>query len=408
MSAPRASRWRTPDAPPHARDRRAASRILPALLIAAMAEGGTARAQNVIYVDTYFGAPVLHSMHPDGSGALVDSLPAGTLPEGLAFSRTLGALALGNSAWAGGTLQTFALSLAPERLVLAGLSCARGVAVDDRTGHIFWTTSKIDSSAHIERVDPAGTNHVTVLDLGSGANPRGIAIDPSGRMFYADFDRGHVYAANLDGSSPLTFPTNLSLAGPWGVALDTVQKHVYWCNYTAGSIMSANYDGSGAITVYAGLQNPTYLALDLSTATVYWVEAGGTTPRVRSGPMAGSVPAAASYPIHGYGGIVFVPANGLTSVGAVPIAAIALGEAMPNPLVHTGRIDFALPVATRIRLTLTDVQGRKVTTLAEGEWPAGRHSVPLGTDAAPLEPGVYFVRLEAASGRWTRRIVALR
>jgi hypothetical protein len=43
-----------------------------------------------------------------------------------------------------------------------------------------------------------------------------------------------------------------------------------------------------------------------------------------------------------------------------------------------------------VRVDLYSVEGRRVATLAEGEFPAGRHEIPWTPNVAP---GVYFARL---------------
>ena len=78
-----------------------------------------------------------------------------------------------------------------------------------------------------------------------------------------------------------------------------------------------------------------------------------------------------------------------------PHAPTLVLTASPNP--SRGRIAFAftLPAAGRARLTVVDVAGRIVATLADGPFDAGEHQARW-TGAAPA--GVYFARLEAPGG----------
>jgi hypothetical protein len=79
---------------------------------------------------------------------------------------------------------------------------------------------------------------------------------------------------------------------------------------------------------------------------------------------------------------------------------LELSAAAPNPFHRSTRIDYALPSAGRVRLTVHDLQGRRVATLAEGDAPAGRYSVIWDGRIAgggSAHAGVYFVRL-AVSG----------
>jgi flagellar hook assembly protein FlgD len=63
-----------------------------------------------------------------------------------------------------------------------------------------------------------------------------------------------------------------------------------------------------------------------------------------------------------------------------------------------------------MRLTLHDLTGARVRTLAEGVQPAGPGRVHWdGRDhrGTPVRPGSYFARLETADGVRTRRLVVL-
>ncbi|MCB1046038.1 MAG: family 16 glycosylhydrolase [Calditrichaeota bacterium] len=69
----------------------------------------------------------------------------------------------------------------------------------------------------------------------------------------------------------------------------------------------------------------------------------------------------------------------------------------PNPFNPSTRIDFQLPAAGRIQLTVHDLQGRRLAVLADRVMPAGAHRVNWtpSTEAS----GMYFIRLESESGR---------
>jgi hypothetical protein len=88
-----------------------------------------------------------------------------------------------------------------------------------------------------------------------------------------------------------------------------------------------------------------------------------------------------------------------------------LYEAAPNPFYSGGTIRYDLPVATRVRLSIYDVSGRRLSTLVDGEEAAGRHIVTwngLDDGGDKVSSGVYFYRLEAGSFQETRRFVLIR
>ncbi len=94
----------------------------------------------------------------------------------------------------------------------------------------------------------------------------------------------------------------------------------------------------------------------------------------------------------------------------VPHEALRLEAPAPNPSASTVLLRFALPSATRVRIAVFDVSGRRVRTLAAEELPAGAHAVQWdGRDDAgrTLGPGLYLVRLEAQGEALARRVVRI-
>ncbi|MEM6782252.1 MAG: Ig-like domain-containing protein [Bacteroidota bacterium] len=104
-----------------------------------------------------------------------------------------------------------------------------------------------------------------------------------------------------------------------------------------------------------------------------------------------------------------------TPVGAAPVEAtsvalpdvLALGSVYPNPFTHRATVEVALPEPTDLSVTVYDLTGRLVATLARGTLDAGYHALDL--DGAALGSGVYLVRLATADGTTqTRRVTLVR
>ena len=102
----------------------------------------------------------------------------------------------------------------------------------------------------------------------------------------------------------------------------------------------------------------------------------------------------------------------LTAVNGPPsVSALRLLPARPNPLRGHAALGFWLPAPGPVRLTLADVTGARVRTLAEGEFPGGMHELVWdGCDdrGRRLAPGVYTARLEAAGQRRSQKLVLVR
>jgi calcineurin-like phosphoesterase family protein/flagellar hook capping protein FlgD/purple acid phosphatase-like protein len=83
----------------------------------------------------------------------------------------------------------------------------------------------------------------------------------------------------------------------------------------------------------------------------------------------------------------------------------------PNPFGETARMQFDLPRAASVEVSILDALGRRVTTLARGPRAAGRHEVIWdGQDeqGRTCAAGVYYVVLEAGNRTEARKLVRVR
>lgn len=76
----------------------------------------------------------------------------------------------------------------------------------------------------------------------------------------------------------------------------------------------------------------------------------------------------------------------------------------PDPFDVATLVQFELPTASRVLLTVYDLTGREVARLADERLPSGKHERTL--DASDLPPGIYLVSLQA-DGWASNRKVAL-
>lgn len=120
-----------------------------------------------------------------------------------------------------------------------------------------------------------------------------------------------------------------------------------------------------------------------------------------------------SYP----GRMLVLPAHGAAGATAAPPspspegAPARLGNAWPNPFAGGTRLPFTLSRGGTVELSVHDVTGRLVRTLASGTRSAGGHAPEWdGRDASgrPVASGVYFVRLRAEGAVERAKLVRLR
>jgi hypothetical protein len=99
---------------------------------------------------------------------------------------------------------------------------------------------------------------------------------------------------------------------------------------------------------------------------------------------------------------------------AAPDVASSLAISLasrPNPFGGRAVLQYALPNAAAVRLSIVDARGRRVATLVNREQGAGPHSaIWSGRDDAgvPAGAGIYFARLEAADKTAVRKIVLVK
>ncbi|MEF8816125.1 MAG: cadherin-like domain-containing protein [Salinibacter sp.] len=85
---------------------------------------------------------------------------------------------------------------------------------------------------------------------------------------------------------------------------------------------------------------------------------------------------------------------------------ITLRPPFPNPAQQRATLHFGLSEATEVHISVYDLLGRSVQTLAGGRFEAGRHRRQLSTSG--LAPGVYFVRMRAGGTTRTRKLTVIR
>lgn len=386
--------------------------VLAALLACC---AGAARAQHLFWLDTDYDRPVLWRSNFEGSD--IDSFPLakGTLPEGLAYSAVEGKLWIGEAAHWSAALRWTTSAGSPSNAAITGERCVRGVAVHPGDGRLFWTTSYLVTGSQVHRADAGGVNPQVLLNLGGTSNLRGIAVDSAGgKLYFADFDQGLILRSNLDGTGLATFQNLGAGTGPWGLLFDPATQRLYWCEYVAGRVRYASVAGGAPTTLYAGLVNPTYLTFiptssgGTGAGYLVWSEAAAGAQRITLGLLDGSGAYPTTLPLASYGGLVWVPGNPLDAGGPpLVVHPLALAPVMPNPAGAASVVEFSVPSEMPARLTLCDVQGRRVAELYRGVASAGRHSVTLAAAWAERRPaaGVYFLRLEAGPRTLTRKVV---
>lgn len=94
----------------------------------------------------------------------------------------------------------------------------------------------------------------------------------------------------------------------------------------------------------------------------------------------------------------------LVSVGDGPsVAGARLGQAFPNPFRGTTTIPFSLAAPSRVHLSVHDAAGRRIASLADGEFGAGNHAIRWQEGGVP--PGIYYYILRVGTEERSGRVV---
>lgn len=178
------------------------------------------------------------------------------------------------------------------------------LALDVTNQKIYFTTSSsVQGSNTVQRVDYTGSNNVTVF-IASGPVANGgngvsrctaLAVDLlNSKIFVADAGAQTIWGMNLDGSGLAAVGTNAANSFPTDVALDTTNKRVYFTVsstvQSANHIQRVNYDGTGQTTLFtasSGVQRCTALDLDMSHGLIYLSDAGLNSPALWRVPLGG-------------------------------------------------------------------------------------------------------------------------
>jgi len=177
-----------------------------------------------------------------------------------------------------------------------------GIAIDEKAGHIYWTTmGKVSADdGSIMRSDLDGKNVKTIVPVGGTFTPKQLKLDAANhKLYWSDREGMRVMRANLDGSDIETLvitgtgDAQRKDASHWcvGIAIDAQGGKLYWTqkggdNAGKGTIKRANLTmpkGATAATrkdievLFSNLAEPIDLDIDPDTRLLYWTDRGDNT-----------------------------------------------------------------------------------------------------------------------------------
>jgi hypothetical protein len=103
--------------------------------------------------------------------------------------------------------------------------------------------------------------------------------------------------------------------------------------------------------------------------------------------------------------------NTLSGVGGTPKSYVLSVSNYPNPFNPRTTVSYTVPSRGAVTVAIYDLHGARVATLFNGERAAGAYSVDWdgrADNAAVAASGVYFARIEHASGTRSKKMVMLK
>lgn len=140
----------------------------------------------------------------------------------------------------------------------------------------------------------------------------------------------------------------------------------------------------------------------------------GDVPDPNGAPMSSpcdveiSSDGATAYVIDHWGRAAYVFKKGTVNIDDKSLVSFdfSLEQNYPNPFNPTTSIRFDLPNATNVRLIVTDVLGRVVSTLVNGQMSAGRHNVLFNAES--LASGTYFYTLFTDDAKISKKMLLMK
>ena len=77
----------------------------------------------------------------------------------------------------------------------------------------------------------------------------------------------------------------------------------------------------------------------------------------------------------------------------------------PNPCTDNALIQYKLKTVSLVKITVTDIIGKTLTTLDEGMQTAGTHLKAINTKDLNLSKGIYFITLQSGNDREVKKLI---
>jgi sugar lactone lactonase YvrE len=257
-------------------------------------------------------------------------------------------------------------------------------------------------------------------------NLNDIASDTSGNLYVSDVYGSRIYRIRISDYSYTTF-VDCGDTPPNGIYFDAPHNRLLVASFMISApIMQVNLRDSSMIeVVYTGFNYLDGLTQDndgnfyfstWQTRSVYRYDSlFGGEPEFIYGNSNGPADIffnkelnVLAVPVMNSNTVVFLQfptAVGDSHEAAMPTES-ARSHCYPNPFNSRATIQYSLPTPSPISISIFDILGRKIETLAEGLRPAGENRTTW--DARDRASGIYFYTIEAGDFAATEKMLLQR
>jgi hypothetical protein len=299
----------------------------------------------------------------------------------------------------------------------------------DNTGQLLWTRNTTGSSGYNAetRIDAAG--NIVIVSGGET-----IKYDANGTLMWQQHFNASYYELALDASDNIYV---IGFASDQGYSDYMTVKY----DPNGALVWSRRFNGNGTTT---GTDIGRSIALD-NTGNVYVTGYCTIGTGQRSTTNYGTIKYNADgvqqwlalYPGHAYGvatdnsGNIYVAgqtsgAKNSTAFGTIkyPAGSVITSRSVtnifpcegkqtvfslqnyPNPFSQSTTIEYQIPQAAKVKLTVYDFLGREITTLVNENQAAGLHRINFARNKLPA--GTYIYRLQVGEFIETKKLIVLR
>ncbi len=348
-----------------------------------------------------------------GTNATVYALAvdgAGNVYAGGSFTSAGGTGANSIAEWNGTGWGALGTGMGTDGVIAPAVSA---IKVDD-VHHLVYAGGTFGTSGGVTTHYIAAWNGSSWSALGTGTNGYvyGLALDGSGDVYACG---GYTIAggasannvAEWNGSSWVALGTGLtSSTGVAGVALDAGGNL-----YVGGQITAAGGNSAQNLAVWNG---STWSALGAgANAPVQSLVVDSDGDLYASGQFTSAGGRASNYIAHLIPGCLqLVTATGVPQIAPQSARLFDLLPAVPNPTAGSTNVRFVLPMAGQVSAEVLDVSGRRIASLAHGQWfAAGAHELTWDgrtANGALASPGVYMIRVGTPGHCGVVRVIMIR